>query len=481
MPTIASGSNATITVSAGQILTVQSDGATFDYENPVGTRVGEYSCDSVFGPFTAGGSVKITSVQGAVYYELGTAQASNTPYNPSNVAITGGTINSRSVLRLFSARPLSVVVAGDSLTQGNSSSSAGMWSWGTSYAEGALMMAGPRFRLLANAGISGNTAAQLLARLDADVLAYAPDLCPLLIGTNDITSGMSDSAITSMMNTIEQIVLRLLRAGIMPVIATPPPNDGAIAEAKKIQWFYYALAQYYGLPLIDMFRALVDPADGSWATGLNVDSKHPNAAGIAVMQSAAAAVLTNLEKSACPPYLAAVSETSANGFANAVMNGAFANAAASPTPDGWTVVTTGATQTLVSAPQPYTGNTVRYDKTAASSQNALQAASITSAGAGFAVGDVLDINVRLKTSGLTPASASGFRVELNSNLGTFARLNNWVQNGDFSASWRITVQSGVTSLTPRLVVQDIGLYEVNNWTVFNVTRANAIWQPGRQI
>jgi hypothetical protein len=63
--------NVTLTVAAGQILTVQSDGATFDFENPVGTRVGEYASDSVFGPFAATGSVKIASVQGALYYELG--------------------------------------------------------------------------------------------------------------------------------------------------------------------------------------------------------------------------------------------------------------------------------------------------------------------------------------------------------------------------------------------------------------------------
>lgn len=76
MPTIASGGDATITVAAGQILTVQSNGATFDYESPVGTRVGEHSCDTVFGPFTAAGSVKVVSVQGALFYEIGTMQPS---------------------------------------------------------------------------------------------------------------------------------------------------------------------------------------------------------------------------------------------------------------------------------------------------------------------------------------------------------------------------------------------------------------------
>lgn len=91
MPILTNGSNITLTVAAGQILTVQSDQATFDFENPVGTRVGEYGADTVFGPFTSGGSVKLSSVQGQVFYELGTGQKSYTQFDPLNVSIGGGT------------------------------------------------------------------------------------------------------------------------------------------------------------------------------------------------------------------------------------------------------------------------------------------------------------------------------------------------------------------------------------------------------
>lgn len=92
MPILSAGSSVTLSVAAGQVLTVQSDQATYDFENPVGTRVGEYAYDKVFGPFTVAGSVKLTSVQGPLFYELGTGDSPTALYVPSSVSITGGVI-----------------------------------------------------------------------------------------------------------------------------------------------------------------------------------------------------------------------------------------------------------------------------------------------------------------------------------------------------------------------------------------------------
>lgn len=83
MPILANGSNVTLMVAPGQILTVQSDQSTYDFESPVGTRVGEYAYDNVFGPFTASNSVKLTSVQGPLFYDLTTPAATrNIQFNP---------------------------------------------------------------------------------------------------------------------------------------------------------------------------------------------------------------------------------------------------------------------------------------------------------------------------------------------------------------------------------------------------------------
>ena len=75
MPLITSGANATIAVSANQILTVIAHGGEYTFENPVGTRIVDSGSSNVFGPFPAAATVKLSSVQGDVYYELATAQA----------------------------------------------------------------------------------------------------------------------------------------------------------------------------------------------------------------------------------------------------------------------------------------------------------------------------------------------------------------------------------------------------------------------
>jgi lysophospholipase L1-like esterase len=267
MPTIASGSNATITVAAGQILTVQSDGATFDYESPVGTRVGEYSCDSVFGPFAAGGSVKITSVQGAVYYELGTAQASNTAYNPSNVAITGGVIGAD-----LTSRKSTVVLFGDSrpancdynVDPNSYSTNLSWWDWGSS-----LVAGGPPMDVVYNAGIGGNTTAQMQARLQTDVLAYSPGYATLWGGTND--GWLSASDVDASYQRMVQMIQTMNAAGIYVfVISETTSNAKGTTFPALVAYYNDKLRQYCaqssGCEFWDFNRLVVDPA---LATGYN--------------------------------------------------------------------------------------------------------------------------------------------------------------------------------------------------------------------
>lgn len=72
MPIISSGNNATIAVVANQLLTVQVHGGEYTYENPVGTRLLDSGSSNVFGPFTSAGNVKLSSLQGDIFYELAT-------------------------------------------------------------------------------------------------------------------------------------------------------------------------------------------------------------------------------------------------------------------------------------------------------------------------------------------------------------------------------------------------------------------------
>lgn len=76
MATITSGSNATVSLNPGDIITIEpQEKATVKYENPTGTLERQFNDRRTFGPYNTGRSVKITSVSGAVFYEVGSARA----------------------------------------------------------------------------------------------------------------------------------------------------------------------------------------------------------------------------------------------------------------------------------------------------------------------------------------------------------------------------------------------------------------------
>jgi hypothetical protein len=80
MPQIASGSNATFTVPSGYVIDVQCPGGWVQLEFPVGTKVFEGNpAGRTFGPYS-GGSAKLTSVKGDIYYEVDPASSGGAPY-----------------------------------------------------------------------------------------------------------------------------------------------------------------------------------------------------------------------------------------------------------------------------------------------------------------------------------------------------------------------------------------------------------------
>lgn len=102
MATISDGSNATISVGQDDIITVQCPNGWVRYEYPVGTTVVEFTGTRSFGPFANAGSVRLTSVQRSVYYEVSDLTASPAssgkmrPYT-GLVATRGKVLNSTNV------------------------------------------------------------------------------------------------------------------------------------------------------------------------------------------------------------------------------------------------------------------------------------------------------------------------------------------------------------------------------------------------
>lgn len=130
-----------------------------------------------------------------------------------------------------------------------------------------------------NFGVSGNTTAQMLERLD-EVLASGPtpQVVVILGGTNDIARGMPVEDALANLRTIAE---KVRDSGRRPVLVCPPPSGSfqrERAEALRAGLRDYARGQ--GFVFVDPWPAMEDPARRGWARPeLALDVLHPNERG----------------------------------------------------------------------------------------------------------------------------------------------------------------------------------------------------------
>jgi acyl-CoA thioesterase-1 len=127
-----------------------------------------------------------------------------------------------------------------------------------------------------NAGVSGDTTAAGLARLDW-VLGDKPDFAVVELGANDMLRGI-DPAVTR--KNLDEILTRLNAAKVPALLVGMMAGRNLGADyAKAFQGLYSALAQKHGVAFYPFILdgVALDPA-------LNQgDGIHPNARGVAVM------------------------------------------------------------------------------------------------------------------------------------------------------------------------------------------------------
>lgn len=165
-----------------------------------------------------------------------------------------------------------VAILGDSLTAG--------YGLPTDQAfparlEAALRRAGHRVRIV-NAGVSGDTTAGGLARLDW-VLADKPDLVVIELGANDALRGLSP---VEAERNLDRILARLSERKIAAALAgMQAPRNLGRDYVEAFDGLYARLAQKYRVPLYPFFL------DGvALRNELNQpDLIHPNAAGVMVI------------------------------------------------------------------------------------------------------------------------------------------------------------------------------------------------------
>ncbi|KKM08773.1 hypothetical protein SY88_21925 [Clostridiales bacterium PH28_bin88] len=189
---------------------------------------------------------------------------------------------------------IDLVGIGDSLTYGYPYGPDASW---LNLAAGAIGLKA------VNKGMNGETTAEMVERFDRDVIRLKPRAVMILGGTNDAWAGATAAEVEE---NIRVMVDQAIRAGILPVIALPPPlcQQGSdipasflarMAEAlKSYRQAYRGLTASRGLRLLDFHHSLLDPDTGWGRKDFFVDDAHPNRKGYRAMAEVALTLFREL-------------------------------------------------------------------------------------------------------------------------------------------------------------------------------------------
>lgn len=137
-----------------------------------------------------------------------------------------------------------------------------------------------------NAGVLGDTPAQVFARFPNDVIQPFPWGVHILCGTNvaDTDPALHIPYIRDMANMARDEGIKVILAKIPPrVYAVNAFNDALAAMAASEKFI-----------VVDYFSPMINP-DGSQNGALFTDGTHPNAAGYAVMEAQVSPILYALK------------------------------------------------------------------------------------------------------------------------------------------------------------------------------------------
>ena len=179
--------------------------------------------------------------------------------------------------RLDSGQMTRIVCFGDSIT-GAYYHTGGVRAWCDMLGM-ALQQANPRANVdMINAGVSGHTTVNALARIDADVIAKQPHLVVVMFGMNDVTR----VPLAEYRENLRLIVTRCEDSGAAVVLCTPNsvyenparPNDRLAMFSGAVR----QLADELNLHLVDCFTAwqqMRDDDPAGWMLMMS-DTIHPN-------------------------------------------------------------------------------------------------------------------------------------------------------------------------------------------------------------
>jgi lysophospholipase L1-like esterase len=344
---------------------------------------------------------------------------------------------------------------GDSITNGNSGAGSAGDDW---FPYVCYRLKG---KIITNAGVIGNTTAQMLARIQTDVIDKKPDVCFINGGTNDSGTLTPQETFAN----IQAICLALSTAKIKPILLNVTPRNDSTKNAWiiRLNMLTHRFASRYGIPYIDFYSALVDPTTGYIQAAYTADGLHPNTAGKRAMADTIVNTIGKYFWDINYPITAANVDNT-----NLIANGLFLNDADSNgTPDNWTVSgTTGATYSL-EADANIKGNWLKIVRTTADQSYIKQDKST-----GFNIGDVLNVSGKFKAenaiSGGMVYSIFLYFSGPGSSPGAVSSWTADVTDGVFNKD--IVVPDGTTQISIRILTKDgTGTLYVSQIALRNLT------------
>jgi lysophospholipase L1-like esterase len=199
------------------------------------------------------------------------------------------TASANAQVAIASNSPNSTVFIGDSITAfGNAVEVSQSQTYGWGWTAQAVFLSAGRIEQLYNAGVPGQTSAQVAARFSTDVLAYGPAAVNIMAGTDDATNPTFSAAnLASTVSSLKSMIDQAKAAGIQPILCTIPPRGDAVnynQNAQMINGAIHKLAQAEKILLVDFYSILVDPTTGVYKSGYDLgDGIHPSAAAAKAM------------------------------------------------------------------------------------------------------------------------------------------------------------------------------------------------------
>lgn len=293
----------------------------------------------------------------------------------------------------------------------------GYWGW-------ASMRLGQRIDLVAragtlNGGITGQTTAQILARVQSDVIDLAPGWCHVLAGTNDMLQSVP---VATTIANLTAIYNTLAAAGIRVVAGTIPPFAAATTAQFRLTEALNQFVRSQGLTrrgfVVADYHAVLAGPTGTWriaTVAYTADGTHPSAGGAARMGKVLADALA--------PRVPAVNRLPSSNMDDADSGAALPNLAPNPMftgttgtvgaggsgvmPTSWTLnrsggsgSLTGTVVSVVSRTDDKPGQWLQIASTTIVDAIRVQAPSI----AGVTAGDRIQVMVEFETEGITDLS-----------------------------------------------------------------------------